>query len=114
MAALQAAGLDLTARLEESKVVITLPKFYLCAAAPLTRRITKEVRERVARSFGEQAETSKRIVRDIRTTAINSTATAIKDLDARRQYEGATQKLYAAVLKKIDDLVAAKQKSILG
>ncbi|PJF16500.1 hypothetical protein PSACC_03689 [Paramicrosporidium saccamoebae] len=68
--------------------------------------VTKELREKMAKGLSEQAEIAKRIVRDIRTTALNSTTSAIKDLDLKRRVEMSTQKVYSSIMKKIEDQVA--------
>lgn len=68
----------------------------------------------MAKGLGEQAEASKRIIRDVRTTVINSTNRVIRDLDLKRQVEVMAQKLYTDMSRKADDLVLLKQKEILS
>jgi ribosome recycling factor len=70
------------------------------------------MRQRLTRAFGDQAETTKKVIRDIRSKAIKSTSTSIKDMDLRRRADAETQQLYTTMVKNIDELVDRKQKEI--
>ncbi len=63
-------------------------------------------------SLGGIGEAAKRQLRDIRTAAMNSCTAAIKDIDMKRQFEAATHKLFESNVKKIEDLIASKQKEL--
>lgn len=77
-------------------------------------RITKELREKMAKGLSEPSENSKRIIRDIRTTLLTSTKSSVKDETLRRQADVAVQKIYTDMIKKVDDLLASKHKEILS
>lgn len=74
--------------------------------------MTTSLRDKMASSLGGLAETTKRQLRDIRTTAINSCSSAIKDMDMKRQFDTSTQKLFENGNKKVDELISAKQKEL--
>lgn len=77
-------------------------------------RVTTELRERMAAALSPTAEVTKRHLREVRTAAMNSCSSAIKDHDVKRLAEGETQKLYTNLCKKVDEIIAAKKKEILS
>ena len=76
--------------------------------------MTKELREKMAKSLRDPGESCKRRIRDIRTSAINAGSAAIKDLNLRRQGELVIHKAYTVACSQVEDLIAAKQKEILA
>lgn len=75
--------------------------------------MTREIREAMAKALASQGEACKRIIRDVRTEAINANSAFVKDLNVKRKGDVAIQKVYTDGIKSIDDLIKEKQREIL-
>jgi ribosome recycling factor len=79
--------------------------------------LTEERRKALAKKSKEEAENAKISVRNARRDANEASKKAVKDgapEDDGKETEGAIQKVHDKYLKKIDEVLAAKEKEIMA
>jgi ribosome recycling factor len=77
-------------------------------------RVTKELREKMTKIVATSGESAKKHIRDIRQKAIQACKDGIKELDVKRRSESELQKVYDKYNKMVDEVVAVKNKDLLG
>lgn len=78
--------------------------------------LTEERRKQLAKQCGKEAETAKISIRNARRDSIDSLKKAIKDglaEDAEKDAEAKVQKLHDKFIKKVDEMLAEKEKEIM-
>ncbi len=78
--------------------------------------LTEDRRKQLAKQCGKEAETAKISVRNARRDAIDALKKGIKDglaEDAEKDAEAKVQKLHDKFIKKVDDMLADKEKEIM-
>jgi ribosome recycling factor len=74
--------------------------------------MTKELRDKLAKSLAGPSDAAKKDIREIRTKLVNACKEAVKDLNLKKQSDLAVEKLQDEMLKKIDELLSRKQREI--
>lgn len=76
--------------------------------------MTKELREQLVKGLSQPAERTKNNIRQIRTILMKSLTEHVKDLNLKRQAELSMQDIQSRAIKKIDEILAKKQKEVSG
>ena len=78
--------------------------------------LTEERRKQLAKQCGKEAETAKISIRNARRDTIDTLKKGVKDglaEDAEKDAEAKVQKLHDKFIKKVDDMLADKEKEIM-